>query len=92
MTATEKMIEILEKAFPEGWFKDRAEFDGGEGIWTGENSFIGTGENIAEIFNYWSQDYNTYECGVHTEFIKVLAKNNWWSEAYDAGTLMLHQD
>ena len=64
------------------------EFDGAEGgIWT-------TGENGEEwkgkvIYAYYSEDYKNRTFGVLNSWEKELNKRGWYSEWYDAGTVMI---
>jgi hypothetical protein len=67
------------------------EFDGSKGgIWT-------TGENGEQykgkiIYDYYSQDYKNRTFGVLNSWEKELNKRGWYSEWYDAGTVMIWQD
>jgi len=67
------------------------EFDGSkDGIWT-------TGENGEQykgkiIYDYYSQDYKNRTFGVLNSWEKELNKRGWYSEWYDAGTVMIWQD
>jgi len=64
------------------------EFDGAKGgIWT-------TGENGEEwkgkvIYAYYSEDYKNRTFGVLNSWEKELNKRGWYSEWYDAGTVMI---
>ena len=41
------------------------------------------------VYDYYSQDYKTYDIGVHMEFMKELEKHGWYAEWIDAGTIVL---
>jgi len=64
------------------------EFDGAQGgIWT-------TGENGDEykgnvIYDYYSMDHKNRIFGVDKKWDKELNKRGWYSEWYDAGTVMI---
>lgn len=64
------------------------EFNGVEGgIWiSGENGDQYKGKRI---YDYYSEDYKNREFGVLTKWEKELNKRGWYSEWYDAGTVMI---
>ena len=64
------------------------EFDGSEGgIWvSGESNDKYKGKII---YDYYSEDHKTREFGVLNNWEKELNKLGWYSEWYDAGTVMI---
>jgi hypothetical protein len=64
------------------------EFDGSKGgIWTtGENGEQYKGKRI---YDYYSEDYKNRTFGVLNSWEKELNKRGWYSEWYDAGTVMI---
>ena len=66
------------------------EFDGSPGgIWvSGEDGETLKGKRIYDYYNEGS----TYEFGVLKTWEKELNKRGWYSEWYDAGTVMIWQD
>ena len=64
------------------------EFNGSPGgIWiSGENGDQYKGKRI---YDYYSEDYKNREFGVLTKWEKELNKRGWYSEWYDAGTVMI---
>lgn len=85
----DKMIDLLEKAFPKLKTRYSELFDGTkERIVTGEGSEMPDG---MPAFDYWSQDYKeiTYIMGVHKDLVAFLDKYDWYAEAHDAGTYFL---
>jgi len=64
------------------------EFNGAQGgIWiSGENGDQYKGKRI---YDYYSEDYKNREFGVLTKWEKELNKRGWYSEWYDAGTVMI---
>ena len=64
------------------------EFNGSPGgIWiSGENGDQYKGKRI---YDYYSEDYKNREFGVLTKWEKELNKKGWYSEWYDAGTVMI---
>jgi len=64
------------------------EFSGSPGgIWiSGENGDQYKGKRI---YDYYSEDYKNREFGVLNKWEKELNKRGWYSEWYDAGTVMI---
>ena len=64
------------------------EFDNNKGgIWvSGEDQDEYKGE---VIYSYYSEDYKNREFGVLNKWEKELNKRGWYSEWYDAGTVMI---
>lgn len=79
------MIEWLEKYMK--FVRTTEEFDGSTGgIWvSGENMDIFKGKRIYDYYN----DSKAYELGVLAAWEKELDKRGWYSEWYDAGTVMI---
>lgn len=79
------MIEWLEKYMK--FVRTTEEFDGSTGgIWvSGENMDVFKGKRIYDYYN----DGKAYELGVLAAWEKELDKRGWYSEWYDAGTVMI---
>ena len=79
------MIEWLEKYMK--FVRTTEEFDGSTGgIWvSGENMDVFKGKRIYDYYN----DSKAYELGVLAAWEKELDKRGWYSEWYDAGTVMI---
>lgn len=75
----EKYIEVV---------RTSEEFDGAHGgIWvSGENADTYKGKRI---YDYYNEDPRKYSLGVLTAWEKELNKRGWYSEWYDAGTVMI---
>jgi len=89
MTATrEQMMTILAKAYPDMFLKTTEEFSGSKGgIWSSAEDGIEAKDGY-DLFNYYSENYDRYEIGVHNEIVALLGKHGWFAEWYDAGTIM----
>lgn len=92
----EKMVEELKKKFgSQFWVKPGYMWDegGSQVLWSGEGSFLPTGENA---FNYYAFESDpkeeTYIGGVHKSLIEWAEKYNLRWEPYDAGTFLAYQD
>ena len=82
----EAMMEWLEDHL--NFVRTSKEFNGVEGgIWTtGENGEQYKGKTI---YDYYSTDYKNRQFGVLNTWEKELNKRGWYSEWYDAGTVMI---
>ena len=82
------MIEWLEETLDFARYSE--DFNGNEGgIWIcGECGDTYKGKRI---YDYYSEDHKKYELGVLAIWEKELNKRGWYSEWYDAGTVMLWQ-
>jgi|TARA_B100000073_G_scaffold348404_1_gene367006 hypothetical protein len=79
-----KLIDKIEKEFPEAKPSPASTFaEGYEGIW-----FRGSEDSVdhVPIFDYWN------EMTVHPKLSEILMDAGWYSEPYDAGTLMAFPD
>jgi hypothetical protein len=85
------LIPKLQKAFPYGKFKPSEDWDGSEGnIWaSGEDSWMDK-ERYIPMFDYYTQDYDNYEFGVHNDVVEFLNKYDAFAEWYDSGTIMIY--
>lgn len=79
--------ERLKSKYPDGWFKDGADFDAAHAgsIWTGEGAMHTDGY---ELFNYWNES-EMYVMGVHHELEEFLYGAGWYAEAHDGGTYFI---
>lgn len=70
--------------------KTTEEFDGSTGgIWvSGENMDLFKGKRIYDYYN----ETRAYDLGVLSSWEKELDKRGWYSEWYDAGTVMIWQN
>lgn len=93
MKATrEKMLEILNKTYPELFTRTTEEFNGSKGgIWSSGEGSAETKDGF-KLFDYYSEDYQEkrYVLGVHKEIGNLLEKNGWYAEWYDCGTIMFY--
>jgi hypothetical protein len=81
-------IDHLKMKFSIDFVSTTEEFNGSEGgVWvSGEAGDVYKGKII---YNYYSEDYKNYELGVLNKFEKQINKIGWYSEWYDAGTVMI---
>ena len=83
------MMKWIEKSIK--FVKTSKEFNGDDGgIWvSGENGDRYKGK---QIYDYYVEDPKNYELGVLKDWEKELNKRGWYSEWYDAGTVMIWPD
>ncbi len=87
------ILEELQKAFPDCWFKAGKEFDGSSTrlVWSGEGSEI----NGLPAFdcNAWEHDSHeqTYTMCVHNDLNKFAESCGCYWEAHDGGTFFLYK-
>ncbi len=81
-------IDHLKTKFGMAFVSTTEEFNGSEGgVWvSGESGDVYKGKII---YNYYSEDHKNYELGVLNRFEKQINKIGWYSEWYDAGTVMI---
>jgi len=79
-----KLIAKIEREFPESKPTPASHFVEGyeEGIW-----FRGSEDSVdhVPIFDHW-------EMAVHPKLSEILMNAGWYSEPYDAGTLMAFKE
>lgn len=81
-------IDHLKMKFSIDFVSTTEEFNGSEGgVWvSGESGDVYKGKII---YDYYSEDHKNYELGVLNKFEKQINKIGWYSEWYDAGTVMI---
>lgn len=89
MKTRDEVMQLLETKYPGMFLRTTEEFSGSEGgIWTsGEDG--PRASDGRSLFNYYSEDYSTYDIGVHTEIFTLLEDCEWYCEWHDAGTIMI---
>lgn len=87
MKTKEELIPLLEKRFPDCWFKDGKLFsaDNESSIWSGEGSTI---DNMKLVDDY--AQGKKYVLGVHVKMNNFLEKHGWYAELYDTGTVFFY--
>lgn len=85
LKSKKELIELLQKRFPDCWFKDGEEFSNGysTAIWSGEGSSI-KGKPLLDAYT----SSKKYTLEVHNDMHNFLEKHGWYAEKYDVGTVM----
>ena len=87
----DKLIKELYTRWNIDFVRTTEEFNGDiGGVWlSGEDS--AKMKDGLDMFDYYTENYNRYELGVHNIICKWLEKKGWYAEWYDAGTIMLYK-
>ena len=89
----ERLMQKLEKAYPEIWMRQSEEFDGiGGRIWTVSESCPTDKEGLPIFSNeskYTDFKEEFYTMGVRNHLRNFLERNGWYVEWYDSATLMI---
>lgn len=91
MTSKKRLIALLEKKYP-----NMTIFENGNG-WTSnsEDVFAISAEDGVmssegyDLLNYWTQNYEHWEFGVHNELVSFLRDNGWYSEWVNPGVVAI---
>jgi hypothetical protein len=86
-----QLMSQLETKWKIHFVSTTEDFSGSEGgVWlSGEDSVEMKDGN--DMFDYYTERYNTYTFGVHNTMYKWLEDRGWYAEWNDAGTIMLHE-
>ena len=89
-TTRERLMQKLQKAYPNAHIKPSEDFNGRDGaIWIGAEDMYD--RNGDAVFNYWTENHTKYDLGVIKHFNNFIERNGWYAEWYDAGTVFLYQ-
>ena len=88
----EKMMAQLSEKWKVKFVRTTEEFNGStDGIWmSGENGE--TNGDGFELFDYYNENYDQYEFGVHHSIKEWAESRGWYFEWNDPGTIMLWKD
>ena len=87
MKTRDELLELLEKNFPECWFKEGERFSSNHSnsIWSGEGSII---DDMNLVNDYANS--KKYVMGVHHKMDEFLTKHGWRHEMHDSGTVFFY--
>tara|TARA_Y100000389_G_C17254144_1_gene409650 strand:- start:128 stop:466 length:339 start_codon:yes stop_codon:yes gene_type:complete len=85
----DKLLTALQDAFDFSFIRTTEEFDGRPGgIWTSaEHGDVAPDGN--PLFDYYGNNYELYEMGVHKKLADFLDSHGFYAEFYDPGTVMI---
>ena len=94
---TKEMLKLLERKFPNVWFKDGAEFSHEKAgtVWSGSEP---TGEDgnenhevfLSDMFDGTDDEFTQYHLGIRDDMFKLMEFHDCWWEFWDSGTLFLY--
>ena len=92
MKTRDEMMTTIEEKYPKLFMRTTEEFNGSKnGIWSSaENNDVA--KDGLKLFDYYTENQTKYELGVHQEITNILAKNGWFAEWYDVGTIMFWKE
>ena len=94
MTNKKSLIAQLEKKYPKIVIME----DGNGWVSDSENIFAISAEdsvmssNGYNLFNYWTQNYEHYDLGIHNELVKFLGDHGWYAEWVNPGVVAIVKD
>ena len=89
-----QLIRTLQKKYPKMTIME----DGNGWIAKSEDSFVIGAEdelyasNGYDLLNYWTQNYEHWEFGVHNELVDLLNSAGWYSEWVNPGVLAVYKE
>jgi hypothetical protein len=90
MKTVSELITLLQKRFPNAWFKEGEGFGDGydKSVWTGEGSYVGKGDSKCDMFDDYDMS-DKYEFGAHVQLCRFVEKYGYYVECYDGGTFFI---
>ena len=91
MTSKTSLIAQLQKKYPQLTIFE----DGNGWVEESEDMFAISAEdpvmssNGYDLLNYWTQNYEHWEFGVHMELVKFLRDHGWYSEWVNPGVVAI---
>ena len=86
-----KIIDALEKKFPNCWFKDGDLWGSSATVWSGEGSRIDGMPAFDSYASGWDPKETMYVMGVKKELADFVKSKGYFWEAYDSGTYLLYR-
>ena len=89
-----QLIKKLQKKYPQMTILE----DGNGWIAESKDSFvIGAEDSITassgyDLLNYWTENYENYDFGVHNELVDLLNSNGWYPQWVNPGVLAIYKD
>lgn len=94
MTSKKTLIALLEKKYP-----GMTIFEDGNG-WTSNSKdafAISAEDNVMssngyDLLNYWTQNHEHWDLGIHVELVQLLSDNGWYAEWVNPGVVAIVKD
>ncbi len=86
-----KILQELQAAFPDAWFKPGDEWSQNAAVWSGEGSYVDG--NQAFNYNSWESDpqEKIWKMGIHNKLFDFVEDRGYYWEANDPGTYILYK-
>lgn len=95
MTNKQSLIAQLQKRYPKMTIFE----DGNGWVSESEDSFAISAEdsgvvssNGYDLLNYWTQNHEHWEFGVHNELVKFLGDHGWYPQWVNPGVVAIYKD
>ncbi len=94
MTNKISLIAQLQKKYPKMTIFE----DGNGWVSESEDTFAISAENDVmssngyNLLNYWTQNHEHWEFGIHNELVKFLSDHGWYGEWVNPGVLAIVKD
>lgn len=94
MTSKKRLIALLEKKYP-----NLSIFEDGNGwVSQSEDVFAISAEddvmssNGYDLLNYWTQNHEHWDLGIHNELVSFLRDHGWYAEWVNPGVVAIVKD
>jgi len=95
MTNKESLIAQLEKKYPKMTIFE----DGNGWVSKSEDVFAISAEDSGvvsaegyDLLNYWTQNHEHWDLGIHNELVKFLSDRGWYAEWVNPGVVAIVKD
>jgi len=84
------ILEELEEAFPDCWFRAGVDFDGDAAtiVWSGEGSQMPDGNRAFDYYDF----SGLYQIGVHNDLDGFAQQRGFHWQCHDPGTYLLYKN
>lgn len=94
MTSKTSLIAQLQKKYPTMSIME----DGNGWVSESEDIFAISAEDVVmssegyDLLNYWTQNYEHWDLGIHVELVKFLNDHGWYAEWVNPGVVAIVKD
>jgi len=94
MTNKKSLIAQLQKKYPAMTIFE----DGNGWVEDSDTIFAVSAEDVVmssggyDLLNYWTQNYDLWDLGIHIELVKFLRDHGWYGEWVNPGVLAIVKD
>lgn len=94
MTNKKSLIAQLQKKYPTMSIME----DGNGWVEDSDSIFAVSAEDVVmssggyDLLNYWTQNYDLWDLGIHIELVKFLRDHGWYGEWVNPGVVAIVKD